>query len=128
MKKNHLLTAIILFTVTAFTACKTTSNLQCDEVYVSDYNCVKPQVNMYVPGGFFAPVHKVYGYPTYYYNTVYIDNCCDVPTSPPVTNLPRPSIYHNGRSQSEENAVENTQNEIHRKPQVDAPSSRKTRD
>jgi len=67
MKKNYLFTATILFTVTTFTACKTTSNLQCDEMYEIDYNCSKPQVNTYIPGGFYRPTYNTYR--DYYPNT-----------------------------------------------------------
>lgn len=131
MERKALLTALI---ITVLTGCKINQACeaysQCDELYISDYNCdLQPRI-LTTPQYPYnsAPVRGVYGYPTYYYNTVYIDNCCDVPTSPPVTNLPRPSIYHNGNPQSGGNAVENNQTTIHRKPQKDAPSSRKTRD
>lgn len=131
MERKALLTALI---ITVLTGCKVNQACeaysQCDELYISDYNCnLQPRI-LTTPQYPYnsAPVRGVYGYPTYYYNTVYIDNCCDVPTSPPITNLPRPSIYNNGNPQSGGNAVENNQTTIHRKPQKDAPSSRKTRD
>ena len=138
MRKKALLTAFI---ITVLTGCKINQHCdaysyQCDELY-SDYNCdIQPRIlttPQYPYGS--TPVYETraypaynYGYPYSTYNTVYIDNCCDVPASPPATNRPRPSIYHNGASNSGENAVENVPNGAHRKPQNIAPSSRKTRD
>lgn len=135
MKRKALLTAIILFT--ALTSCRNTSNLQCDELYMSDYNCdLQPRIlttpqypygSMPVYGTRAYPAYN-YGYPYGTYNTIIINNSCDEQNSFPATNRPRPSIYNSGGSQSGNPAVENTQTTIHRKPQQDAPSSRKTRD
>lgn len=101
MKRKALLTAIILFTVTAFTACKTTSNLQCDELYESDYNCIKPQVNTYIPRGFYRPTYNTYRdyYPntqTIYYVPIYIES--DEQRVSPSISRKRPSVTRNSRN------------------------------
>lgn len=139
MRKKALLTALI---ITLLTGCKINQQAcdaysQCDELYMSDYNCdLQPRIlttpqypygSMPVYGTRAYPAYN-YGYPYGTYNTIYIDNCCDVPASFPSTNMPRPSIYHNGGSQSGRPAIENTPNGVHRKPQNTAPSSRKARD
>lgn len=100
MKKSYLLTATILFTVTAFTACKTTSNLQCDEIYEIDYNCNKPQVNTYVPGSSYQPTYNTYRdyYPntqTIYYVPIYIES--DEQRVSPSTSRKRPVITRNSK-------------------------------
>jgi len=101
MRKKALLTATILFTVTAFTACKTTSNLQCDELYEIDYNCNKPQVNTYIPGGFYRPTYNTYRdyYPntqTIYYVPIYIEN--DKQQVFPTASRKRPVITRNSKN------------------------------
>ena len=101
MRKKALLTATILFTVTAFTACKTTSNLQCDELYEIDYNCNKPQVNTYIPGGFYRPTYNTYRdyYPntqTIYYVPIYIES--DEQRVSSSTSRKRPVITRNSKN------------------------------
>ena len=138
MRKKALLTAFI---ITVLTGCKVQQNCdaysQCDELYMSDYNCdIQPRIlttPQYPYGS--APVYRTraypaynYGYPYGNYNHIYINDCGDVPSSSSVTNRPRPSIYHNVPSNSGRPAIENTPNGTHRKPQDNAPSSRKTRD
>jgi len=94
------LTACII-TVTAFTACKTTSNLQCDEMYEIDYNCNKPQVNTYIPGNFYRPTYNTYRdyYPntqTIYYVPIYIES--DEQQVSPSTSRKRPVITRNSKN------------------------------
>lgn len=94
MRKKTLLTALTLLTV--LTSCMNTSNLQCDEVYISDYNCnLQPRI-LTIPQYPYnsAPVQRICGYPTYYYSNVYIDNSCGK-TDLPTISGPRPSIYNN---------------------------------
>jgi hypothetical protein len=67
--------------------CSTTSHLQCDEVYMSDYNCDLPQRNVYIPT---YNTYRDY-YPntqTIYYVPVYVP--CPTPpiTSPPTESRP----------------------------------------
>ena len=63
--------------------CSTTSTLQCDEIYVSDYNCDLPQRNIY------TPTYNTYR--SYYPNTqtiYYVPVCVPCPTpsvTPPST-------------------------------------------
>ena len=134
-----------------FTGCKVNQHCeayasQCDELY-RDYDCdIQPRIlttPQYPTNS--APV------PWYYYNNAYR---CDFygnplqpneymtrdingrpivgdvtrPNSPSVINGPRPSIYHNGSSNSGRPAIENGSNGSHRNPQRNAPTSRKTRD
>ena len=148
MRKKALLTAFI---ITVLTGCKVNQHCeayasQCDELY-NDYNCdIQPRIlttPQYPTNS--APV------PWYYYNNAYR---CDFygnplqpneymtrdingrpivgdvtrPNSPSVINGPRPSIYHNGPSNSGRPAIENGSNGAHRNPQRNAPTSRKTRD
>lgn len=70
--------------------CSTTSTLQCDEVYMSDYNCNLPQRNIY------TPTYNTYRdyYPntqTIYYVPVYIPTPVTPPTEQkPTRTGPRP--------------------------------------
>ena len=135
-KIKALLIASIIFTGCKINqqACEAYS--QCDELY-NDYNCdIQPRIlttpqypygSMPVYGTRAYPAYN-YGYPYSNYNYIYINDCGDVPSSSSVTNRPRPSIYHNGPSNSGRPAIENGSNGAHRKPQKDAPTSRKTRD
>lgn len=94
MRKKTLLTALTLITV--LTSCMNISDLQCDEVYISDYNCnLQPRI-LITPQYPYnsAPVQRICGYPTYYYSNVYIDNSCGK-TDLPIISGPRPSIYNN---------------------------------
>ena len=145
-KIKALLIASIIFTGCKINqqACEAYS--QCDELY-NDYNCdLQPRIlttPQYPTTS--API------PRYYYNNAYR---CDFygnplqpneymtrdingrpivgdvtrPNSPSITNGPRPSVYHNGSSNSGRPAIENGSTGAHRKPQRDAPTSRKTRD
>ena len=139
MRKKALLIALLLCIITG---CKQNQQVcaayasQCDEIY-SDYNCdIQPRIlttPQYPYGS--APVYGTRAYPTYNYgypygtyNTIYINDCGDVPSSSSVTNRPRPSIYNNGSSNSGRPAIENGPTGAHRKPQKDAPTSRKARD
>jgi hypothetical protein len=139
MRKKALLTAFI---ITVFTGCKINqhcdaySDQQCDELYPG-YNCDIQRVTLTTPQypTTYAPVPWNYSNNTYYYpNTqsvyyvpVIIDNC-DVSNSSSTTNRPRPSIYHNGPTNSGRPAIENGTNRAHRKPQNSRSSSRKIRD
>ena len=138
MRKKALLTALI---ITVLTGCKINQHCdaysyQCDELY-RDYNCDLQPRTLTTPQypTRYAPVswnysNNAYYYPntqSVYYVPVIIDHS-DVSNPPSITNRPRPSIYHNVPSNSGRPAIENTPNGVHRKPQNNAPSSRKTRD
>jgi hypothetical protein len=147
MKRKALLTALV---ITAFTGCKVQQScdaysLQCDELY-RDYNCdIQPRI-LTTPQypTTYAPV------PWYYYNNAYRCDFYGNPLqsneymtrdingrpivgnvtspNPPNTNRPRPSIYHNHGNNSGNNGANNSNLGVHRKPQNNMPSSRKTRD
>lgn len=83
---KKLMPILVLFCIIG---CSTTSDLQCDEIYVSDYNCDLPQRNVYTP---FTPTYNTYRsyYPntqTVYYVPVYVP--CPTHVTPP---SPEPSI------------------------------------
>lgn len=136
--KKALLTALI---ITVLTGCKINQQAceaysQCDELY-PDYNCdIQPRIltTPHYPTTY-APVPWNYGNNAYYYpniQSVYyvpmIIDHGDVSNSSSITNRPRPSIYHNGPSNSGRPAIENGSTGAHRKPQRDALTSRKARD
>ena len=138
MKRKALLTVLV---ITALTGCKVQQScdaysLQCDELY-SDYNCGLQPRTLTTPrySTTYAPVPWYYSNNAYYYpNTqsvyyvpIYIEPDCGESASPSI-NRPRPSIYHNGPSETSGTAVENNSNGVHRKPQNNAPPSRKKRD
>lgn len=104
---------------------------QCDEMY-PDYNCDIQQRTLSTTQypTTYAPVPWYYSNNAYYtpnIQTVYYVPVSDVLNSPSTTNRPRPSIYHNHGGNSENNGTDNTNPNIHRKPVINAPSSRKRR-
>jgi hypothetical protein len=104
---------------------------QCDEMYPG-YNCDIQQRTLSTTQypTTYAPIPWYYSNNAYYtpnVQTVYYVPVSDVLNSPSTTNRPRPSIYHNHGGNSGNNGTDNTNTNIHRKPVVNAPSSRKKR-
>lgn len=85
---KKLMPILVLFCIIG---CSTTSDLQCDEIYVGDYNCNLPQRNVYSP---FTPTYNTYRsyYPntqTVYYVPVYVP--CPTPSVIPPSTEQRPT-------------------------------------
>jgi hypothetical protein len=125
MKEKLTLIALITCVITG---CKVNQHcdayLQCDELYMTDYNCVITPVTLTTPyrSQQYTPVYGVYGYPAYYnvfntHNVTY--NCPESTSFPVITNQPRPSLN---------NVRPNTNATPNRKPTLDAPTSRRSRD
>lgn len=84
---------------------------QCDELYMSDYNCNLPQRNIYTPtyntyGSYYPNTQTVYYYPVY----IPVSPPCESPTPTidqrptrerprPTTTQPRPSTTRNTKKQ-----------------------------
>jgi hypothetical protein len=125
MKEKLTLIALITCVITG---CKVNQHCdaysQCDELYMSDYNCVIKPVTLTTPyrSQQYTPVYGTYGYPTYYntyYNTYNTTYSCPESTSSPVISQPRPSLN---------NVKPNTNTTPNRRPQREASPSRESRD
>ncbi len=58
--------SVIIMVILCITSCSTTSNMQCDELYVKDYNCDIPQKNSYsVDRDYYPNTQSLYYYPRY---------------------------------------------------------------
>lgn len=119
-----LITCVITGCKTNQQACAAYAIQQCDELYMSDYNCVIRPITLTTPyrSQYYTPVYGTYGYPTYYntyYNTYNTTYNYPESISSLVTSQPRPSLN---------NVRPNTNLTPNRKPALDAPTSRKSRD
>ena len=58
--------SVIIMVILCITSCSTTSNMQCDELYATDYDCDIPQKNSYgVDRHYYPNVQSIYYYPRY---------------------------------------------------------------
>jgi len=102
MKKLGLIGCLMILL-----GCSNLPDLQCDETYLSDYNCDLPQHNLFAPSAYYPPYYvrptTYYPYPVTnnYYYTPPPTNC------PPSSTEPREVIRVNKRPSIHTRTVRN---------------------